>query len=151
MHPRSKKPVSKADPPTLRKPSSSRNSALAPLRLIERPEPEKYDQITADRLAAMSEAMRPTPGGLVPDWPTRLSALKLILAYTFGLPVARKEAPEQSKATDEEVSNSLRRNPSYRQAFRDYLDFIDREEAAKNLADSESPNINPTQDQTHTP
>jgi hypothetical protein len=77
----------------------------------------------------LCEATRMTAEGPLPDWPNRAKGLQLLLSYREGLPLPRSEEPIIPKVNSSEVIDRIKTRPAYRQAFRDYLDFLDREDA----------------------
>ena len=97
------------------------------------------------RIEELCSAVKNTPCGLEPDWPKRLQGLRLLLAYREGLPIPRKEIPKAQPTSSESVKNLLISNPASRQAFRDYIDWIDQQAEARSREEEEDgdPDLSP--------
>ena len=91
-------------------------------------------KITPEKIAAAVEgamgAVLLTKEGPVPDYRTRMEAVKVALNYTVGMPVQRTEIKTQEIREEKEVLNALLASPAARDALRRRLD-----EAEQNIAD----------------
>jgi len=73
------------------------------------------DEAIAESLSEMLQATTMLKNSaIIPDWGARSDAVKLILAYKVGLPIARKEieVAEQSSGKDEQAIERMARIPS---------------------------------------
>lgn len=105
------------------------DATLAPSHLIERPGSSFANGEVELHLRELCEATRMTPEGPVPDWATRTKGLQLLLAYREGLPLPRTVELPKPRNSDADANHRLKSSPGYRKALREYLDYLDGEEA----------------------
>ena len=126
----------KASSSQIRRPKSPRRAGTSDC--IPVPEGENPDVFPLiQRIEALCSAVKNTPCGLEPDWPKRLQGLRLLLAYREGLPIPRKEIPKAQPTSSESVKDLLINNPRSRQAFRDYIDWIEQQAEASSREEEE--------------
>lgn len=93
------------------------------------------EMITPEKIAAAVEgamgAVLNTKDGPVPDYRTRLEAVKVALNYTVGMPVQRSEIKTQEIKSDQEALDALLTSPAARDALRRKLDDAEGRSAGR--------------------